>query len=287
MQSVVLAGAGRETAFDRAAVIFQHIRKAIGRLASVDDRNIESLEVQRGCPGLRQVRLPQKLIVVDRMAHIDLADFQKRSIFTEALDVDAPEVDIEKLVWSSVNTSRALALNAGAWASLQALPIDAVSYHPMPPIRMNALRQREGSLAVRIICHGAQPAAPSISSQLARAGFAVSIDNTSWNDEAAIHLHVGADEIDDDKPRLIDSWASGRLVVEHIGEGAATSAKSSGTHVSHEFNGFYCPTVGDVISACVELQGDPIFQTKLMKAAHQTAAPHEKDWDAIADAVFA
>ena len=177
---------------------------------------------------------------------------------------------------------------------MQALPIGGISRRHMPPIRLDGLRNETCKSSVRIICHGSQPSAQALVQPLAmaardkleRAGFEVTVDATSWCDESAIHLHIGAHRIDDDELRLVDSWASGRLVVQMRGHSPRQS-DHDGLLVEHEANGIMCNTLGDIAVACEEVRGDATFWDKLVKTGAKTVGPLQGGWADIATAILA
>ena len=287
MERVVFALDSRDAvASGRKACVFKGIETAMSARASVERRDCASLDAQRtSLPGLERVRLPQTLIAFDRAAHIGLADFEKRTIFTQDLAVDRPDVDIERLIWSSINTSRALALGSPAWASVQSLPIDGIGRHHMPPIDMGAVGDVRGA-SVRIIAHGNQPLAATAALLLRRAGFAVADVGDAWCDEAAIHLHIGPHDLDSEEPRIVDSWASGRLVIQMPGETERLERRDV-LLVDHERNGIFCRSVGDIVATCGGVREDATFWRQLVKAGHKTITRHLEGWSDIATAILA
>lgn len=287
MEQVVFAlDASDALASSRKACVFKGIEAAMGTRAAVDRRDCASLGARRtSVPGLRRVRLRETLIAFDRAAHLGLADFEKRTIFTQDIVVDRPDVDIERLIWSSINTSRAIALGTPAWASLQALPISGISRHAMPPIDMGAAAEVHGA-SVRIIAHGHQPLAASATALLRRAGFAIADGGAAWCDEAAIHLHIGPHDLDAEEPRILDSWASGRLVIQMPGEADGPERRDA-LLVDHERNGIFCRSVGEIVATCEDVRADGTFWRQLVKGGHKTIVRHLGGWSDIAAAILA
>ena len=287
MEQVVFALDARDALVSsRKACIFKGLEAAMGARAVVDRRDCASLGARRtSLPGLERVRLPQTLIAFDRAAHLGLADFEKRTIFTQDLAVDRPDIDIEQLIWSSINTSRAIALGTPAWASLQSLPINGISRHPMPPIDMGAAGEARGA-SVRIVAHGHQPLAVSATGLLRRAGFSIADGGPAWCDEAAIHLHIGPHDLDAEQPRIVDSWASGRLVIQMPGE-ADGPERHDPLLVDHERNGIFCRSLGEIVATCEDVRADGTFWRQLVKGGHRTIARHLEGWSDIAAAILA
>ncbi len=289
MQRSILAWDCREAMRgSRESLILKHVEASLALLSRPERRDLAEFERPTSAhPGLEKIKMIEPMIVFGRAAHVGLADFEKRAIIVDDLDLSAGDVDIERLIWSSTNTSRAIALGAPAWHSLQLLPIEETRYHRTPPIAMDPRPDGTWRNSIRIICHGEQPTAVSIENSLARAGLEVAGPNIAWSDDAAIHLHVGRHDWDAREPRLLDSWRSGKLVIDlDVAAGHADDRKSEALRVEHEVNGLICDSVSEVISSCRDVYSDRVFWKKLIKAGHKTATPLCERWNEIAAQVL-
>ena len=247
-------------------------------------------------PGLREYRSHEKIVALGRAAHTVLADYRKQTLVTGQDVEDALDEDVERLVWSCINTSKVVALGHGAWRSIQMLPIAERRFYDLPPLKMAP--RRDGRPAtdigtdILVINHEASDVrARQVAAALERDGYVVQRterggggggDGGGWSAGAAIHVHVGCHDSKSEELRLLDSWYSRRFAILILPDHVARNPPSGSLMVDPEINGFLCDTPEMVLAACADLRADPVLRKKMLDAGAASVAPLARGWLAIA-----
>ena len=178
----------------------------------------------RAPTGLTRIKPNDPVIALGRAAHTALADFEKRSLIASGMSFDESDADggedLDRLIWSCVNTSKVVALGEHAWRSIQMLPLADRRFYDVPPLHMQPgadgrLETMESSSSTMTtnprrrgtssISCGANVHRSNMSGPGRLPGLFAPID-TPWTSDAFVHIHVGHHAIGDDRVRLVDSW---------------------------------------------------------------------------------
>ena len=295
----VYASERRSNALRKENLIYDNIDLALDTMSDVDwcRRPTPDPEAAASRPGLREVRPIETVVALGRAAHTILADYRKQTLVAGD-DDDEIEEDVERLVWSCVNTSKVVALGRGAWRSVQMLPIMERRFYEVPPLRMLPARDPglpgEIGAEVLVINHETDDfRARQVAEALGDGGYRVQRtgrggddeDNAHdgcWSTSAPIHVHVGCHDGRAEEVRLLDTWHSRRFAISLLPRRLAQNPPSNALMVEPEVNGFLCETPEKVLAACADIRADPVLRKKMLNAGAASVAPLAREWLAIA-----
>lgn len=290
----------RSNAMRKENLIYDNIDRAFDSMADVDWRRSPMPDPEAACsrPGLREVRPLDTIVALGRAAHTVLADYRKQTLVAGDDGEDDLEEDVERLVWSCVNTSKVVALGRCAWRSVQMLPIAERRFYELPPLRMGPARDRgaSGEIAaeVLVINHEADDLrAQQVAEALEVGGYMVQragrgideegrMHQACWSAPAPIHVHVGYHDGRVEEVRLLDTWHSRRFAISLLPRRLAQDPPANALMVDPEVNGFLCETSDRVLAACADIRSDPVLQKKMLNAGACSVAPLAREWLAIA-----
>ena len=278
---------GKET------LIFNCIDLALDAMPGVDWHRPEMLE-GTSRPGLREVCPRERIVALGRAAHSVLADYHKRTLVAD--DEGRPEEDLERLVWSCINTSKVVALGRNAWRSVQMLPVMERHFYELPPLRMTPIDSYgfAGGVGadVLVINHeDEETRAAHVADILTQSGYRVQrsggdgeggADVTGWSATAPIHVHVGSHDLRVMEIRLVDTWHSRRFAILLLPPGRSKSTPADALMVDSEVNGFLCDSPGKVLAACADIRDDAVLRNKMLHAGTVSVAPLAREWLRIA-----
>ena len=296
----VFASESRSNALHKESLIYDSIDSALKTMPDVawERRDLSGLADSPSRPGLSEVRSHEKIVALGRAAHTVLADYCKQTLVAGS-DAELLEEDVERLVWSCVNTLKIVALGRAAWRSIQLLPVSERRYYDLPPLRM-AARQAKGhpiedvGKEVLVINHESDDFhAKQVAEALARDGYQVQrtgrdgdddgdLDNGAWSADAAIHVHVGCHDSNVQEMRLLDTWHSRRYAIVYLPRRLAQCPPANTLMVQPEVNGFVCDTPDKVLAACSDIRTDPVLRKKMLHAGAAAAMPLARAWTDIA-----
>lgn len=299
--AVVYIGSDGLKPLSREALIYENIEMALAQMASLERHLISREDSARGrAPlGLVDVILQDKVIAIGMLAHAMLADFRKRSVLAgdHGLDGDAQGThDIEELIWSCANTSRAIAIGDGAWRALQMLPIADRRHYDVPPLKLPQSNAAVKAQNLLIINHDSDGRLARELAALANTdkftvtgcGLLDDLDGQgsspilqSWTPQAGIHVHVGLHTVKAERLRLIDSWNCGRVTVQLLPPRPSAGWETSSLLIEDEANGFICHSTDAVLAVCREVRRDPVLGRTLVGAGHRSAAQLTRVWTSI------
>lgn len=299
-QVAVYLSERRSNALRKECLIYQSINLALGSMPDValQHHPMPICEAGKSRPGLKEVQPHEKIVALGRAAHTVLADYRKRTLVARSEYEDELEEDLERLVWSCVNTSKVVALGRSAWRSVQMLPISDRRFYDIPPLRMAHAREDkpadEIGVEVLVINHEDDDGrARQVGDALTRGQYRVQttgrgcendggLDSSCWSATAAIHVHVGCHDSGADEVRLLDSWHSRRFVILLLPRRLAKEPPPGSLMVDPEVNGFLCDTTEQVLAACADIRGDAILRKKMLYAGEVGVAPMAREWLNIA-----
>ena len=298
-QVAVYASERRSNSMRKESLIFENIDRALDSLEDVSWRR-HPLSDRRTAspPGLKEVRPLEQIVALGRAAHTVLADYLKQTLVADDGEEDVLDEDVERLVWSCVNTSKVVALGRSAWRSVQLLPIAERRFFELPPLFMASGRDAKGSSEigseVLVINHEADDLrAKQVTDALVRSGSRVQrtgrggdgderTDHGCWCDTAPIHVHVGYHDAMVEELRLLDTWHSRRFAILLLPRRAMPNPPPGVLMVEEEVNGFLCGTPEKVIAACADIRADPALRQKMLHAGTANVAPLAREWITIA-----
>lgn len=299
----------------KEALIYENIELALAALADIDKHFVPGRPIAGGDaswprsapPGLAHVKPAELIIALGKAAHTALADFQKRTLIAGDLDLESEDADekaalldeVRRFIWSCINTLKVVAVGAGAWRSVQMLPLADRRFYDVPPLRIASAPRPDTIDGILIINHdGDDRQARRLAEFLEGGDTAVECTGLARNRSespsksaesfcsgaATIHVHVGHHTMAAEKLRLVDTWHSRRLAVQLVASRSARSAAGSDNLlVEDEVNGFLVHAPEKVAALCAEIKQDPILRRRLLDGGSQTVAPLVKAWMAIAE----
>ena len=306
--------------YSREAIVLKNLIDALKHRAASQDAEFlqDSCDHGIGDSGLSgryigafRFKSEAKVIAAGQNAFISLADYYKTAVFVDSVDLlptqadisSAPAPDIIKRVfWSSLNTSTMVALGKASWKAMQLLPGGRRHYFPCPPIRLPLHRSTNrvsGDNKVMLIAHGgeddllqearivADRLKELLDSNVETYGFAVdgieTIDADSLGrSEATIHVHVGNHDEQSGGVRIIDSWVSGRTVVQYI-PSAPRVASKSGYQIDDGVNGLRTYSIGQTANMVAAMVKDPFLQSTLKRTGQSMTSSSREDWERVVD----
>ena len=302
-QVAVYSSERRSNALRKDCLVYASIDQALDAMPDVAWHRGSMAEVSRADPGLREIRPHDPVVALGRAAHNVLADYRKRTLLMGRAEDEACEEDIARLVWSCVNTSKAIALGRGAWRWMQILPIADRRFYAVPPLRIapasDIVPVGASGSSILVIDHEADGSrAATIGETLESAGFLVQhtgrardgegqSDEGGWSSRAAIHVHVGFHDGGAEEMRLLDTWHSRRFAILVTPRRVARHAPENSLMVEADVNGFLCDTPGKVLAAIADLGQDPVLRKKMLEAGLASVAPLAREWLTIASDLVA
>ena len=295
----VYASERRSNALRKENLIYDNIDLALDTMTNLNwsRRPMPDPDAASSQPGLREVRPIDMVVALGRAAHTVLADYRKHTLVAGDVE-DGIEEDVERLVWSCVNTSKVVALGRVAWRSVQMLPIADRRFFEVPPLRMLPTRETgpSGEIAaeVLVINHEVDDLrARQVADALARAGYGVQrtgrggrdeahAHDGCWSASAPIHVHVGCHDGRAEEVRLLDTWHSRRFAIALLPRRLVQNPPSNALMVEPEVNGFLCETPERVLAACADIRADRVLRKKMLNAGAASVAPLAREWLAIA-----
>ena len=299
-QVSVYSSERQSNALKKENLVYDNIDRALDAMADVDwhRRRLPDPEAPSSRPGLREVRTPESVVALGRAAHTLLADYRKQTLVAGYDEDDGIEEDVERLVWSCINTSKIVALGRGAWRSVQMLPVAERRFYDVPPLRMpptwDAGSSGEVGAEVLVINHeGDDVRAHQVAVALANSGYSVQrtgrggdeesrTHHGCWSASAPIHVHVGCHDGTAEEIRLLDTWYSRRFAIVLLPRRLAQNPPPNALMVDPEVNGFLCETPGKVLAACADIRADAVLRKKMLSAGAASVAPLARGWLTIA-----
>lgn len=289
----------RSNALRKENLIYDNIDRALDAMADVDWRRRPMPEAEASSrPGLREVRPLETIVALGRAAHTVLADYRKQTLVAGEEDDDGIEEDVERLVWSCINTSKVVALGRDAWRSVQMLPIAERRFYELPPLRMGPARDAGSSAEIvpEVLVINHEPddlRARQLAEALAHGGYSVQragrggddegrMHHGCWSASAPIHVHVGCHDGKVEEVRLLDTWHSRRVAIVLLPRRLAHNPPPNALMVEPEVNGFLCETPEKVLAACADIRADPVLRKKMLNAGAASVASLAREWLAIA-----
>lgn len=297
----VYASERRSNALKKEYLIYDNIDQTLDTMTDLDWHRspVPDRDAAFSPPGLREVRPVDSVVALGRAAHTVLADYRKQTLVAGEDEEQELEEDLERLVWSCINTSKVVALGRGAWRSVQMLPIAERRFYELPPLRMAPVRDTgpagEISAEALVINHENDDArARQVAEALVRGGYSVQLAGRGVDDEgqphdgcwsalAPIHVHVGFHDEKVEELRLLDTWYSRRFAIALLPRHFAQDTPPGALMVDPEVNGFLCETPDKVLAACADLRADPVLRKKMLIAGATSVAPSAREWLAIAN----
>ena len=304
-QVIVYSRERRSNALRKENLIYDNVDRALDAMADVDwqRRPMPDAAALSSRPGLREVRPLETIVALGRAAHAVLADYRKQTLVAGDDEEDGIEEDVERLVWSCINTSKVVALGRGAWRSVQMLPIAERRLYELPPLRMPPALEGSSPVEVgpEVLVINHEPddgRARHVAEALARGGYTVQhagrgggnereTHHGCWSASAPIHVHVGHHDGSVEEVRLLDTWHSRRFAIVLLPRRLALNPPPNALMVEPEVNGFLCETPEKVLAACADIRADPVLRKKMLNAGVANVAPLAREWLAIAKALVA
>ena len=292
-------------------LIYDGVEAALASLVAVERRLLtndceEAREARRSRPGLGHITPHDSIIALGKSAHTVLADFQKRTLLANDLDLDeqddgdveALQEDMSRLIWSCINTLKVIAVGKGAWRSIQMLPLFDRRFYEVPPLRIAPPFDTSCRDTVLVVNHDQDDErARSVASRFREKGMNVELSGFSrevsdkpaskqrafCTGEAAIHVHVGHHTLAEEKLRIIDSWYSRRLVLQLLPPRPyQIEAAAKNLIIDDEVNGFVCNDPGSIVAVCAEVRQDRVLERKVIDNGYRAVEPLAQAWTAIA-----
>lgn len=285
----------------RDDILYRNAEAALAIAGARDTRadGVQPLPATR--PGALRLGTDEQVLAVGLGAHIALADCRKSTLLAETFDLEAfgetgrPDDEaINGLLWSCLNTRRAVAVGRRAWSAAQLLPFSDLRFHAVPPLRWIAAADALDRDRILLVDHETAGTA-AVELQAALSSYARVEILRGWTIggqrpaemadlDAGIHLHLGDHTLADDAPRLVDSWINRVPVLQVRPRRTATPPvrDEEVLRVRHAQNGFECAGIGDVLAAYEDLRNDRVLRAKMTEAGARTVAPLAEGWRAIA-----
>ncbi len=303
------AGSGpgaRARSATRDAILYANAEAVLASTGAVETKTPGFPPAPAAKAGFIRIGSDEQVLAMGLDAHLALADYQKCTLLAEEFDLDAiggsapggagcpDDETINGLLWSCLNTRRALVIGRRAWSAAQLLPFADLRFHATPPmrwIRPDDALDREKILLINHEKSGS--AAEELRAALASyvrvevmngwtldGGRAADIADLN----AGVHLHVGEHGLASDTVRLVDSWIN-RIPVLHVPPRRPTSRRAAGDdilEVRHAQNGFNCTGIGEVLTAYEDLRNDRVLRVKLADGGARAVTPLAESWKTIA-----
>jgi len=288
----------------REALIYSAVRHAVTSLGVVGRPEADLISKDRPL-GLSQRYATQPLIALGMVAHKDLADVWKRTLVAtdvmipdEAERAKGTDADLERLFWSCCNTYRLVALGLDTWQSAQGLPLNDCQYFDVPPIRVPAALSVGSLDIVRIINHDENDRrACLLATEMTLTGTAdVRLTGTEGNispdfsqpfysGAGAFDVHVGNHTINTHRMRILDSLASGSIVLHLANSVTARSQlgeRISWLTVDDGSTGFIGSTLESIKRTYKQIRLDHVLRRQIIDRGRASVATLRSGWGTIA-----
>ena len=220
-----------------------------------------------------------KLIFLDRAGF--LSDAAEKVVivcepFLDDLLLQGPLASL----WPTMTVGRQIVLSDDAWREAVLLPFESPSKLFLPPARIGG-EERKAINAILLVDHIGRPhEIEGLLSLILHGGFSASVadkDDDAALRAPAIHLHVGGHTRFSYPLRILDSWASHRLVVQVHAHGATPHEEI--IMVEDGVNGFLVNDVSDLLPTLRRIVNDETLFDLTIARAYAQAQGLQSAWD--------